>query len=95
MIKNLWRRFVFGYEVCPVCSEQTVKWVKDCLVFEDEPPIMGHWQCTNPGCLVRTETESTPWADKIAQEQGYKTFKEAIYGPHRNKNGTSEEQQHC
>ena len=71
-------RHLAGYSDCPVCHEQTIQWVKDPVLFEDEPPLFGHWQCFNPNCAVSTEIESTEWADKIAREHGYKTFKEAI-----------------
>lgn len=74
-----------GYQDCPVCGQQTIQWVKDPILFEDEPPLFGHWQCSNPGCLVRSEMESTPWADKIAQEHGHATFQEALGGPPKNR----------
>lgn len=73
-----WLKKLVGYYYCPVCHQQTVQWVKDCVLFEDEPPLFGHFQCFNKDCLVSTEIESLPWADKIANEFGYRTFKEAI-----------------
>jgi hypothetical protein len=76
-LKRWWRRFL-GYRDCPICSQQTVKWVKDYIFHPEEPPMFGHWQCLNPDCLVATEVESLPWADKIAQEQGYRTLKDVL-----------------
>lgn len=73
-----WLRKLRGYRDCPKCGQQTVKFVKDVLLFDDEPPMLAHWECENPDCRARTETESLPWADKIAKEHGYETFKEAI-----------------
>jgi hypothetical protein len=77
VLRRLFRKLL-GYNECPICHEQTVQWVKDPILFEDEPPLLGHWQCFNTDCLVRTETESTAWADKIANEFGYSTYKKAL-----------------
>ena len=73
-----WLKRLLGYRECPICHHQSVKWVHDPILFADEPPIMGHWQCFNPECLAQTEIESLPWADRIAQEHGYKTYKEVL-----------------
>lgn len=76
MKKLLWKWL--GYHECPICKQQTVEFVKDILLYEDEPPMFGHWQCFNKECLASTDVESTEWADKVAQEKGYKTYKQAL-----------------
>lgn len=78
-IKRAWRKMQ-GYRDCPICKEQTLQFVKDWIIHPEEPPLFGHWQCFNKNCLVSTDMESLPWADKVAQEQGHRTFKEALFG---------------
>jgi len=76
-IRYYWRKII-GYHHCQACHQQTLLWIQDPVIFDDEPPLMGHWQCFNKDCLKRTPTQSTPWADKIAQQYGYETYLEAL-----------------
>jgi len=92
-IKRWWRKLC-GYSDCPLCDQQTVKWVKDYIYHPEEPPMVGHWQCTNPECLARTEVEGTAWADKIAREMGHRSFRDAVEkaASHLASNGNSANQ---
>ncbi len=72
---NVWRRLRtrFGWIDCPQCGEfRRPRWVKDWLVFEDEPPLFGHWYM--PCCGARTETEATPMMNEAARSFGARDF---------------------
>lgn len=75
MIKRLWKR-LRGFHKCPQCGEQSLQWVKDWLLFPDEPPILYHWECTS--CNVRSDVQETSMATEAAKQFGYSSFIAAI-----------------
>lgn len=60
VVARITRRILerLGWGDCPVChSFIRPRWVKDCALFEDEPPMFCHWEC--PRCHARTPVVPT------------------------------------
>jgi hypothetical protein len=90
-INRKWKRFLYsrGWRRCPCCRKFTrIKWVKDVIYFEDEPPLFSHWECSNCGAT----TPSAPtWLTLDAVESlGYESFDD--YCQKLLKNGRKQQQ---
>lgn len=69
-----WKRR-HGWEDCPSCGECVrPRWVKDCVVFEDEPPLFFHYECQK--CGYSTGINPTSLTDSAVRSLGFKDFSE-------------------
>lgn len=60
MIRQILRsvQIKLGWRDCPACGEFVrVRWVKDCVLFVDEPPMFFHWEC--PRCRAKSNVQPT------------------------------------
>jgi hypothetical protein len=46
---NWWRRRFLHRRQCPECGEWAAKWTKVPILFEDEPPMLVRYICTECG----------------------------------------------
>ena len=75
-IKRLWRitqvRW-FGYRGCDRCRKLVKpRFVKDVVLFEDEPPLFGHYEC--PGCGLATPIMPSGLTEDAVRKLGYGSF---------------------
>ena len=74
-----WKRFLYrrGWRYCPVCRKfAKIKWVKDVVLHEDEPPMFFHWTCSN--CGARTPIAATGLTQDAVKSLGYKDFDDYV-----------------
>jgi len=70
--RYLYRR---GWRYCPCCRKFVeIKWVQDVVLFEDEPPMFSHWECSN--CGATTPVSPTILTEDAVRRLGYKDFSE-------------------
>lgn len=65
---------LFGWHVCPCCSEQSVRWNQVVVYDPEEPPMFGYWFCR--ACGARTKILPTGITEKALQDLGYRDFDE-------------------
>ena len=71
--KYYWKKWC-GWEICPVCNQQTLHWTADNPIHPDGPSLFCWWECINEKCLVRTDIEGTSLMNEAARKYGYKSF---------------------
>lgn len=71
LIQKVQKRF--GWDMCPCCRNwRRIKIVQDPVVFEEEPPMFFHYECT--GCGARTVTLPTSLTEDALKELGYSSY---------------------
>ena len=74
-LKRKWKRFLFkrGWRYCPICRKfARILWVKEVVLFEDEPPMFYRWQCQN--CGAKTPVIPTGLTISAVTSLGYEDF---------------------
>lgn len=74
---KLWLAYRKGRKDCPQCDKPAgVRWVKDVVLFEDEPPLFFHWECD--GCGFATGPTPSSLTVDAAAKVGSEDLKRRI-----------------
>ncbi len=66
-------QYRLGWRFCMQCRTFTkIKFVKDWVIHEEEPPMFYHYQCSS--CGFSSETLPSLLMDSAAKHHGYKNF---------------------
>ncbi len=72
---KLWLKikYFLGWRDCTNCGNFVkIKWIKDWILYEDEPSMFGHWECSK--CKASTETQPTRITEDVVKKLGFKNF---------------------
>ena len=71
----LFFKYRAGYKDCHSCGAQaTVSFEKDWIFHPDEPPLFGHFRCSE--CNACTMSKPTGLSEEAVKKMGYKDFNE-------------------
>jgi hypothetical protein len=71
LVRNV--RWRMGWRHCRHCRQfSRIKWIKDVVLFADEPPMFYHLECTR--CGARTAVMPTCITESAARSLGFDSF---------------------
>lgn len=73
---RLFKKLCKGAVECPCCRQLDCYFRQVILVFSDEPPMLGYWECEY--CYRKTDIFPTSLTEDAVRNLGYNDFNEYL-----------------